>query len=53
MTINDKKEISKAYFYGYDISTIAEFFEIKEDEVNEILKENSDYLKELEERTND
>lgn len=53
MTTNDKKEITKAYFYGYDISTIAEFFEIKEDEIDEILKENSDYLKELEERADD
>lgn len=51
MTVNDKKEIVKAYFYKYDISTIVEIFDIKEDEVNEILKENNDYLKELEERT--
>lgn len=53
MTIEDKKEIVKAYFYKYDKDLIAENFNISEDEINKIIEENQEVLKELEERNYD
>lgn len=53
MTIEDKKEIVKAYFYKYDKDLIAKIFEITEEKIEEILEGNKDFLKELEERNYD
>ena len=50
MTLEDKKEIVKAKFYEYSDEFIMENYSISKDELNKILEENKDYLKELEGR---
>ena len=50
MTLEDKKEIVKAKFYEYSDETIIEAYSISKEELDKILEENQDYMKELGER---
>ena len=50
MTLEDKKEIVKAKLYEYSDEIIMENYSISKEELNKILEENKDYLKELEGR---
>ena len=50
MTLEDKKEIVKAKFYEYSDEIIMEIYSISKEELDKILEENQDYIKELEER---
>lgn len=50
MTLEQKKEIVKATFYEYSKEAISELCDVTEKEIDEILEENQDYLKELEAR---
>lgn len=50
MSSEDKKEIVKAKFYEYSDDVIMEIHSISKEELDKILEENQDYMKELEER---
>lgn len=47
MTKETKKELLKAYYYGYPSDKIAKVFKISEDEVNTIIEDNKDILEDL------
>lgn len=53
MSNEDKKEILKAHFYNYPISQIASIYGVEEREIQEIIDESADFLKELGERAYD
>ena len=50
MILEDKKEILKAYFYKYEKEIISKIFDITVEDIDKIIGENKDYLKELEGR---
>ena len=50
MTLEDKKEIIRANFYNVPENLILETYSISKEEFEKILKENQEYIKELEER---
>jgi DNA-directed RNA polymerase specialized sigma24 family protein len=50
MTEDTKKELLKAYHYGFEIEKIAEVIGVSEEEVKKTIEENPEFLKELEAR---
>ena len=50
MTEETKKELLKAYHYKYDIKTIAEIMDVSEEDVQKVIDEGEEFLKELEAR---
>ncbi len=50
MTEETKKELLKAYHYKYDIKTIAEIMNVSEEDVQKVVDEGKEFLKELEAR---
>lgn len=45
-----KKELLKAYHLGYSVEEISKVAKISEEELNKIIEENEEILKELEAR---
>ena len=53
MTIELKKEILKANYFGFTAEQISKIYDIDIKTINEIIEEGEKYIKELEERFND
>lgn len=50
MNEETKRELLKAHHYGFFVEEIAKVMKISAEEVNEIIEENAEILKELEAR---
>ena len=50
MNEETKRELLKAHHYGFSVEEIAKVMKISAEEVNEIIEENAEILKELEVR---
>lgn len=50
MNEETKRELLKAHHYGLSVEEIAKVMKISAEEVNEIIEENAEILKELEAR---